>query len=123
MGGFLMKKFVLTCAVALTLGVPAFAADTAYQAMVDGKWSQAETLLRQGLAQNPNDTSRMLNLAFVLQNSGKQAEAAAIYQKVLQLDSNPLVAVDDPYVLSRPERAKQVARKGMASIENSSTKR
>lgn len=118
-----MKKFVLTCAVALALGAPAFAADTAYQAMVDGKWSQAETLLRQGLAQNPNDTSRMLNLAFVLQNSGKQAEAAAIYQKVLQLDSNPLVAVDDPYVLSRPERAKQVARKGMAAIENSSAKR
>ncbi len=114
-----MKKFVLTCALAAALSVPAVAAEgVAYDAMVNGQWSQAETLLRQALAQNPNDPSRLLNLAFVLQNSGKQTEAAAIYQQVLQLNFNPLVAVDDPYVLSRPERAKQVARKGIASLES-----
>lgn len=113
-----MKKFVMACVAAVALSVPAMAAEgVAYDAMVNGQWGQAETLLRQALAQDPNDPSRLLNLAFVLQNAGKQTEAAAIYQKVLQLNSNPLVAVDDPYVLSRPERAKQVARKGMASLD------
>lgn len=113
-----MKKFVLSCALAAALSVPAFAAEgVAYDAMVNGQWSQAEALLRQQLAQNPNDPTRLLNLAFVLQNSGKQAEAAKVYQQVLQLNQNPLVAVDDPYLLSHPERAKQVARKGMAALE------
>lgn len=119
-----MRKFVLTCALAAALSAPAFAAEgIAYDAMVNGQWGQAETLLRQALAQNPNDPSRLLNLAFVLQNQGKQAEAAGIYQQVLKLNQNPLVAVDDPYVLSHPERAKQVARKGIASIEKDSAKR
>ena len=119
-----MKKILAAGAVLAGLMIgPAFAATSsdangAYEAIAKGKWSEAETMLRQALAQNPNDAARLLNLAFVLQNTGRQTEAAGVYQKVLQLDQNPLVAVDDPYTLSKPARAKGLARQGMASIEN-----
>jgi tetratricopeptide (TPR) repeat protein len=123
-GRTLMKKFlVAAAATAVMMSAPAFAAATvdtgpAYQAMLDGKWSEAETALRQSLAENPKDASRLLNLAFVLQNTGRAEEAAKVYQQVLQLDQNPAVAVYDEYTLSKPARAKQVARSAMATIEN-----
>ncbi len=118
-----MKNFLMAAAAAVLLGAPAYAATVAdsgpaYQAMLDGKWSEAETALRQSLAENPKDASRLLNLAFVLQNTGRAEEAAKVYQQVLQLDQNPAVAVYDEYTLSKPARAKQVARSAMATIEN-----
>lgn len=116
-----MKKFVLTCAVAAVLGLPSFASAAsgptdAYHAIQSGAWAQAETLLRQSLAQNPNDAPRLLNLAFVLQNLGRQDEAVKVYREVLKLDRNPLVSVDDPDTLSHPARAKPLARKALAAI-------
>ncbi len=120
-----MKKLLMACTLAAGLmSVPAFAgADSnpggsAYDAIMKGKWAEAESLLRQGLAQNPNDASRLLNLAFVLQSTGRQAEASGVYGKVLQLSQNPVVAVADPYTLSQPARAKRVAKKAMAAIES-----
>ena len=121
-----MKKILVACTVlAGLMSAPAFAATSdanggaAYDSILKGKWSEAEATLRQGLAQNPNDAARLLNLAFVLQNTGRQTEAAGVYQKILQLDHNPVVAVDDPYTLAKPARAKSLARTGMATIENS----
>lgn len=118
-----MKKILMTCAVAAGLmSVPAFAssasdASTASEAIMKGNWSEAEALLRQGLKDTPNDATRLLNLAFVLQNTGRQTEAASVYEKVLQMDQNPVVAVDDPYTLPQPARAKRLAKKGMASLD------
>jgi Flp pilus assembly protein TadD len=122
-----MKKFLIAAAAAVMMSASAYAAtvaDTgpAYQAMLDGKWSEAESALRQSLAQNPKDATRLLNLAFVLQNTGRAEEAAKVYQQVLQLDQNPAVAVYDEYTLSRPARAKQLARSAMAAIENAKAK-
>lgn len=120
-----MKHILMTCAVAAGLfAVPVLASSAsdsngvAYKAIIKGQWVEAENLLRQGLKQDPNDASRLLNLAFVLQNTGRQAEATSLYEKVLQLTGNPVVAVDDPYVLPQPMRAKSLAKKGMASLEN-----
>ncbi len=89
----------------------------AYQAIQKGRWEEAERALRSGLTQNPNDPMRLLNLAYVLQSTGRRDEAASVYEKVLQLDRDPLVAVG-PDSKVRPARAKIVARKGMAALEN-----
>jgi tetratricopeptide (TPR) repeat protein len=119
-----MKNILMTCVVvAGFMSIPTAACaseanSVASDAIMAGNWTKAETLLRKGLAQNPQDATRLLNLAFVLQNTGRQAEATRVYEKVLQLSSNPVIAVADPYTLSQPARAKRVAKKGMASIEN-----
>ncbi len=118
-----MKKFLAVCALAtLSLSTVAMSAadttaGTASEAIMKRQWPEAESLLRQGLAQNPNDASRLLNLAFVLQNTDRSAEAAKVYQQILQLQQNPVVAVADPYTLGQPARAKRLAKQGMASLE------
>lgn len=120
-----MKKILMTCAfAAAVLSAPAFAAsdtaasDSGYRAIMDGKWGDAEKVLREGLKQNPNDATRLLNLALVLQRTGREAEAAGIYQQVLSLGQNPNVAVYDPYTLPKPERAKRLAKQGLASLDS-----
>jgi len=116
---------VLCVAAALMLGSAgaATAGDVtqreglALEAIQNNNWSQAEAELRVGLVKTPDDAMKLLNLAYVLQKSGRASEAASIYEQVLQLDSNPVVAVgtaSDP----RPARAKMLARKGMASLKN-----
>ena len=119
-----MKKILMTCAfAAAVMSAPAFAASntdtsgSSYRAIMDGNWSDAEKVLREGLKQNPDDASRLLNLAFVLQNTGRQSEAASVYEHVLSLGQNPVVAVDDPYSLQKAARAKRVAKQGLAKIE------
>ncbi len=120
-----MKQILMTCVMAAGLmSVPALASSSpeasgvASKAILKGNWKEAEALLRQALAQNPNDATQLLNLAFVLQNTGRQTEAASVYQHVLQMDHNPVVAVNDPYRLPQPARAKHLAKKGMASLES-----
>jgi Flp pilus assembly protein TadD len=120
-----MKTFVVTCFLAAGLmsaqasaAVPSDANGAAYQSILKGQWSEAEALLRQGLAQNPDDATRLLNLAFVLQNTGRPTEAAKVYEHVLQLDRNPVVAVADPETMTKPARAKRLAKSGMAALEN-----
>jgi Flp pilus assembly protein TadD len=118
----LMKKLIASCVVAAGfIGAPALAQSAAdqstlaYQSIQEGKWAEAETTLRAGLADNPNDPMRLLNLAYVLQSTGRQSEATAVYEQVLQLDRDPLVAVGSDSKV-RPTRAKLLAKKGMASI-------
>jgi tetratricopeptide (TPR) repeat protein len=119
-----MKKILASCVVVSALcGAHAFAGSTpetntlAYQAIQNGQWNEAETILRQGLEQNPNDPMRLLNLAYVLQSTGRANEAASVYQQVLELDRDPLVAVGSDSKV-RPARAKILARKGMAALES-----
>ena len=79
-----MKKFLMACSVAALMSTPVLADDVSgavYDAITHGQWSQAEAMLRADLKQNPQDPARLLNLAFVLQNSGRQKEAAGVYQR------------------------------------------
>jgi Tfp pilus assembly protein PilF len=117
-----MKHILLTCAFAACLTASqAFAASggnaetVAYDAMQKGQWAQAETLLRQQLAQAPNDAIHLLNLAYVLKNSGRESEAAATYEQVLQLDRNPAVVLES----ERQVRAKRLAKMGIDSLNES----
>ena len=88
----------------------------AYQAIQNSDWNAAEAELRAGLARTPDDPKKLLNLAFVLQKVGKTDEAAGIYEQVLQLDRDPLLAFGTE-INTRPMRAKLLAKKGMASLE------
>jgi tetratricopeptide (TPR) repeat protein len=125
-----MRALLLTSIVAVGvmggLSTSAFASSPpeagglAYEAIQKGQWSEAETILRQGLAQDPNDPMRLLNLAYVLQSSGRSAEATSVYEQVLQLDRDPLVAVG-PDKRIKAARAKILAKKGMAAIQSSQT--
>lgn len=118
-----MKKIVVSGIVAsMMLGVSALASEPAkevntlaYQAIQDGKWSEAESVLRAGLEKNPDDAMRLLNLAYVLQSTGRADEATAVYERVLQLDRDPIVAVGSDSKV-RPARAKLLAKKGMAGL-------
>lgn len=103
--------------IGLMFAAPAFADDPAseaqvYDAVQDRQWGVAERLLREGLQKDPNDSMQLLNLAFVLQSSGRKTEAADLYARVLTLDSNPIVTLDSDTRLS----AKILAKRRMASI-------
>ena len=114
-----MNRFVFSALIVAGFALsPALAASTpdssaqVYEAVKSGQWAEAEKVLRQSLSQNPNDTAGMLNLAYVLQNTGRGAEAMSIYEKVLQQDSNPAVAIGESDKL----RAKVLAKKRIGSI-------
>lgn len=120
-----MKRvFVLCSAAVMMLGAaaPAMAGDVvdseglALQAIAGGNWTQAEAELRAGLKETPNDAMKLLNLAYVLQKTGRAQEAQGIYAQVLVLNDNPLLAIGSGDSV-RPERAKLLAKKGMASLK------
>lgn len=108
--------FALLVSTAPAMAADDRADDLGYAAIQKGDWADAEAQLRAGLAAEPADSSRLLNLAYVLQNLGRRDEAMAVYRQVLTLERDPLVAVG-PDTKVRPARAKLVAKKGMASLD------
>ena len=115
-----MKKLLAACfGAALMVGSAAQAADdkVAFGAIQSKNWTEAEAQLRAGLQAEPNDPMKLLNLAYVLQNTGRKAEANDVYQQVLTLNRDPLVAIG-PDDNVKSARAKIVAKKGMASLES-----
>lgn len=115
-----MKSTLVSCfAAALFLGTTslAYAAqnDAGYDAIQQGQWQRAEDQLRAELKVTPNEPKRMLNLAYVLQQTGRSKEAAEMYQQVLRLNANPLVAVG-PDADTKGVRAKELARKSMTAM-------
>jgi len=118
-----MKKILMSCSVAAGLMcVPAFAASPsegngAYRAIEGGHWFEAEALLRQELAQKPDDATLLLNLAFVLGNTGRQREAIDVYRHVTRLSDDPVVTVDDGSTHLRTAHAKSLGKTGMNSLD------
>ena len=114
-----MKHVVLSGVfAAVLLASPSFAASKSdanapvYEALQNHQWTQAESMLRETLKANANDPVAMLNLAYVLQNTGRASEAVSLYEQVLQQDKDPAVAVgQDDRV-----RAKILAQKRIGSI-------
>ena len=109
-----MKSFLLCSALVACLASAAAAASETqvYDAVQNKDWSKAESLLRDGLKQIPNDAQQLLNQAYVLQSTGRKGEAAEVYGKVLAMDSNPIVTMDSDDKL----KAKILAKRRMASI-------
>lgn len=93
--------------------------DLGYGAIESGNWASAEKQLRTELSTTPDDPMRLVNLAYVLQQQGRGAEAAELYRKVLAMNSNPKVAVGPDERNVKAVRVKSLANKGIASIEQS----
>lgn len=100
---------ILTASAAL-----ANSQDMAYEAIAEGNWAEAETHLMAVLDENPDNPFAMLNLAFVYQAQGKREAAIEIYQRVIELDSNPKAAMVDGH----GKRVKSIARTALANLEN-----
>jgi tetratricopeptide (TPR) repeat protein len=114
-----MKRFTLAAAFGIAMALsPAMAADDiGYAAIAKKDWQSAEAQLRAELASTPDEPMRMLNLAYVLQQQGRSAEAADIYRKVLAAKSNPMLAVG-PDGKIKGMRAKAVAGRGMELMQS-----
>ena len=119
-----MKKILMTCAFTVALmSAPSFAAtnsdvsDTTDSAGNHLTWGDAEKLLRQDLKQNPNNVERLLNLAFVLRNTGRHSEAERVYEQVLMLDQNPVVSFFDEHSVVSKAPAKRLAAKGITLMK------
>jgi tetratricopeptide (TPR) repeat protein len=78
----------------------------------------AEELLRCVLKQNPSSAVLMMRLGMLLQASGRSAEAATLYQQVLERQPDNLVAVNNlAWILceeqNRPQEALDMAQRGL----------
>jgi Tfp pilus assembly protein PilF len=67
--------------------------DLAYRAIVNHDWATAEQQLLAGLQRDPGNSFRQLNLAWVYAQTGRKAEAAALYQEILKRDKDRVASL------------------------------
>lgn len=77
-----------------------------------GNFAAAEVKLRDTTRLAEDDPYRLLNLALVLQMTGRQNEASALYGQVLDMESNPKAAVASGF--GRP--VKDIAQSALARL-------
>jgi tetratricopeptide (TPR) repeat protein len=86
----------------------------------DGEGKQiAEELLRCVLKRNEDSAAIVMRLAVLLQTSDRPAEAAKLYERVLELQADNLVAINNlAWILceeqGRPKEAIELAERGLA---------
>ena len=86
-----MNRWIMSVAVAAALMLPQAvqaADDLAIQAIKNHDWNTAEQILQAGLQKDPADMYRQLNLAWVYAQTGRKAEAAALYKEILKRDQD-----------------------------------
>jgi len=83
----------------------------AYNEVVQEDWSTAEAKLASEVERHPEDPFRLLNLAYIYTKTEKSEDAIAVYQKVLDLDSDSVAPTQDL-------RAKKIARDALATMVN-----
>ena len=91
-----MKQWAMGVAVAAALMLPQAvqaADDLAIQAIKNHDWNTAEQILQAGLQKDPADMYRQLNLAWVYAQTGRKAEAAALYKEILKRDQDRFASV------------------------------
>jgi Flp pilus assembly protein TadD len=85
------KSWALGLALASILALPQAARaedDLGVAAIRNHDWATAERVLQQGLQQYPANVSVQLNLAWVYAQTGRKAEAAALYREILKRDQD-----------------------------------
>ena len=106
-----MKLLVLSMAVASALMLPqalsAAEDDLGYQAIRNHDWATAETQLQAGLQKDPGNVSRQLNLAWVYAQTGRTAEAAALYEEILRRDQDRVATLSSSGGKSTADLAKR----------------
>ena len=85
-----------------------------YQAdtIKEGNLTLAERELRSLIAENPHDPYALLNLAYIYQQSGRNYQARVLYERVLDLRSNPLAELPS----GKPARVKRIAQRGIDEL-------
>jgi len=106
-----LKEWTAAALFAATLLGPqaAFADDLGAQAIAERDWQTAEEQILAGLEQNPGDVFRLLNLAAVYGQTDRKEEAAAIYQQILESDSDRVAALST----GRERPVQAVAERGL----------
>lgn len=125
-----MNKFLAssTIALSLTLAVATAHADPdaslaaagmkytekgwAFTEVAEQDWTTAEKKLKAQVEANPDDPFRLLNLAYVYTKTDKSNEAVAVYERILDLETNPMATLTS----GQDVRAKKVARDALASL-------
>ncbi len=83
-------------------------------AITSGKFADAEQGLLSILDKDPNDPYALLNLAYVYQKAGDAAKAQQVYQRILELKSNPYAELTS----GKQEPVKNIARRGIAVLDS-----
>src|SRR5262252_3752122 len=78
----------MASALMLPQAVQAAADDLGVVAIQNHDWATAERVLQEGLQQDPTNVSRQLNLAWVYAQTGRKAEAEALYKEILKRDQD-----------------------------------
>lgn len=84
----------------------------AYDDVVNKDWAKAEAILSDEVKAHPDDPFRLLNLAYVYTQADKPDDAVAVYERVLDLDENPVATL----LTGEDVRAKTIAEDALASI-------
>ena len=110
------KVWMASLASVMFLALPRIAAaeeGVAFDALRSHNWTVAEQQLLAGLEKNPSDVFSQLNLAGVYAQTGRKAEAAAIYRNILKHDGDRFA--------STPRAGTSVtllAERGLALLKN-----
>ena len=67
--------------------------DVAYRAIVNHDWATAEQQLLASLQKEPNNAFAQLNLAWVYAQTGRKADAAALYREILERDKDRVASL------------------------------
>lgn len=75
-------------------------------------WGKAEETLKAQVEAHPDDPFRLLNLAYVYTKTDKSEDAVAVYERILDLETDPMATLTS----GQDVRAKKVARDALASL-------
>ena len=91
-----VRSWMMSLAVVSAIALPQVARaadDVAYEAIKNHDWTAAEQQLQAGLQKEPGNVFRQLNLAWVYAQTGRKAEAAALYREILKHEQDRVVSV------------------------------
>jgi Tfp pilus assembly protein PilF len=111
-----IKLWAVSVAVASALmlsQVVQAADDLGYQAIRSHDWATAEQQLLAGLQKNPDNAFAQLNLAWVYAQTGRKAEAEALYQEILRRDQDRVASLSS----KEGQSMSQLAKRGLARLK------
>ena len=111
-----IKLLAASVAVASALMLPQSvqaADDLGYQAIRNHDWTAAEQQLLAGLQKNPDNSFAQLNLAWVYAQTGRKAEAEALYQEILRRDQDRVASLSS----KEGQSMSQLAKRGLDRLK------
>jgi len=109
----LLATSVVVASVLMLPQVVRAADDLGFQAIQNHDWPAAEQQLLAGLQKNPNNAFAQLNLAWVYAQTGRKAEAEALYQEILRRDQDRVASLSS----SEGQSMSLLAKRGLARLK------